>query len=269
MAVAGAVAGPAQAGISGSLAMGYWDYSDADTTNDSKVGAVYVINVAGEAQTNAGATVYGSLSLSGSDQEIGTGATVTTTGGVVGIKGGFGNVSIGDGGSGAHYGQFAGDRFDVTQGARYRHAIGYTNTFGPVSVRVTTDPSEDGENSFGIKGTFGMVTVGAGQEGDDTTIGASASLGAFGLAIHSTSWDAASTSGVAADDTSLAIKASYSAGDLSASYQTESLDDGDNTRGQLDIAYDLGGSTAVKLRHRTDDVTDSNEYTRLLLSISF
>ncbi len=97
------------------------------------------------------------------------------------------------------------------------------------------------------------------------------SFGDLGLAIHATDFDAASVTGFGADD-SIAIKISYSAGDLSMSYVTETLDTADTTRTQLDVSYDLGGGAAVKLRSRDDDAaatTEWSHYNRLLLSVGF
>jgi len=269
MAVAGVVSAPVHADVGGSIAYGYWDVDGGDST----MGGVIVLNGSGEATTNGGSTVYGNVSLSSSGQELGNwGGSMGLTGVVVGIKGDFGNVSLGDGGSGAHLGQLAGDRWDVTDGARYRHAIGYTNSFEGITFRVTSDPSSDdattplvdesGVNSFGLQGTFGGVTVGFGQEDDDSVIGASMSFGDIGLAIHQVSWDAT-------DDTSLAIKVSYSAGAVSASYVTDTMDDADITKSQLDVSYDLGGGAAIKLRNRAADVGGGTEYTRILLSVGF
>lgn len=264
MAVAGVVAGPVSADVGGSAAMGYWD----NPNGEAAVGSILVLNMSGETTTNGGSTVYGNVSLSASGQEVGVGSTLATTGSVVGIKGDFGNVSFGDGGSGAHLAQFAGDRHDVTQTARYRHAIGYTNSFGDITFRVTMDPGEDnvatpvdeGYTSMGVQGTFGPVTVGYGMEADDSVFGAKMSFGDFGLAMHQTDWDDI-------DDTSLAIKVSYSAGDISASYQTE--DKADVVRSQLDVSYDLGGGAAISLRNRASDVPADGEYTRVLLSVGF
>lgn len=269
MAVAGVVSAPAFAGVGGSAALGYWgsdDYNDGTAkVGEAMVGGVLVLNASGEAQTNGGATVYGSMSLSASGQENGVGSTLATTGTVVGIKGGFGNISIGDGGSGAHMGQLAGDRYDVTDGGRYRHSFGYTNTFGPITMRATTDLSDTGVDTFGLQGVFGGVTVGVGTEDEDTVIGAAMSFGDVSLAIHSTSWDAS-------NDDSLAIKVSYSAGDVSASYQTETMDDADTTKNQLDVSYNLGGGAAISLRNRDQDATGTSiysNYTRILLSVGF
>ena len=273
MAVAGVVSAPVHAGVSGSMAYGYWDKGDTielDPTDplfgtviavgDSMMGGILVLSASGESTTNGGSTVYGNFSLSASGQELGNwDGSYGSTGVVVGIKGDFGNISLGDGGSGAHLGQLAGDRMDVTRGDNYRHAIGYTNSFEGITIRATSDPSETGENTFGLQGVFGGVTVGFGKEADDTVIGAAMSFGDIGLAIHSTDWDAI-------NESSLAIKVSYSAGDLSASYQTEDLDG--YVKSQLDVSYSLGGGAAVSLRNRADD-SDSGEYTRILLSTSF
>lgn len=274
LAVAGVVAAPmaAQAEIGGYAQIGYWD----KTVDGPSLGGIIGITMSGEATTDGGSTVYGFVSLTASGQDIGVGSPLATTGSVVGIKGDFGNISFGDGGSGAHLAQFAGDAHDVTVSARYRHSFGYTNTFGDIKFRVTQDISDDwdkslgspgdqeGATTVGVQGTFGGVTVGFGQEDEDTVVGAKMSFGDISLAIHSTDWDNG-------DDSTPAIKVSWSSGRTSLSYFTEDRTIGgvDNTRTQIDGSYSLGGGASVKLRVRTDDLNDGREYTRLMLAISF
>ncbi|MDH5353184.1 MAG: porin [Gammaproteobacteria bacterium] len=278
MAVAGVVSAPAFAEVSGFGSMGI-KMTDSAGVSDTQVVGIFGLNASGEAQTNGGSTVYGNLSLTYSNGEVygTTGADFTTTGAVVGIKGDFGNIHLGDGGSGIHLAQLAGDRMDVSVGGRTRNSIGYTNSFGDITFRVTSDPSEsngvtasggipvsldaEGTTSVGIQGTFSGVTVGFGQEEDDSTVGAAMSFGDIGLAIHSTSWDLV-------DDSSVAVKLSYSAGDVSASFQTESFSDIDYDRSQIDVAYSLGGGASVKFRSRMDD-DEANEYTRIMLGLNF
>ncbi len=273
LAVAGAVSAPAFADVGGFGGMGL-KATDDGTNSDTQVIGIFGLNASGETQTDGGSTVYGNLSLTSSNGEMHgqNGGNFSVTGAVVGIKGDFGNLFLGNGGSGVHYAQLAGDRFDVSDSDRTKNAIGYDNTFGAISFRVTSDPSDsngetvigagEGTTSVGLQGVFGGVTVGVGQEEDDTTVGASMGFGDIGLAIHSTQWDVA-------DDDSLAIKISYSAGAVSAYYMTETMDGTDNTRGQLQIGYSLGGGAALTLRNRTDDLVDANEYTRLMLSLGF
>ncbi len=270
MAVAGVVAAPVQADIGGSLGMGILSGDVVD-----QVYGILVLNMNNEVMTDSGMTVYGNLSLSYDSPEPGNfNGAFAFTGLVVGIKGDFGNVHIGDGGSGVHLAQFAGDRFDVSQGGRYRHAIGYTGNFGGITVRATQDPNDGGPaattdedyTTFGIKGTFAGVEVGFGQEDEDTTIGARYGMGDWSFAVHSTEWDDATIPVSGSDDSSIALKVGWSGGMVSASFQTEELND--RTKSQIDAAYNLGGGAAVKLRIRMDDV-DSGEYTRLLLTVGF
>ncbi len=273
LAVAGAVSVPAFADVSGFGSMGL-KATDDGTTSDTQIVGIFGLATSGETQTDGGSTVYGNLSLTSSNGEMHgrTGADFSVTGAVVGIKGDFGNIFLGNGGSGVHYAQLAGDRFDVSDSDRTKNSIGYDNTFGNISFRVTSDPSEsngetvigagEGTTSIGIQGVFGGVTVGVGQEEDDTTVGAAMSFGDVGLALHTTSWDVA-------DDSSLAIKVSYSAGAVSAYFMTETMDDADVTRSQLQVGYSLGGGASVTFRSRMDDATEANEYTRILLGMSF
>jgi hypothetical protein len=269
LAVVGAFSTSVQAGVSGFAGFGYWTNPDAADTNNSdaktRISGLFGLNMSSSVETDGGSTVYGNVSLTHSNQRAPQAKTIGlfVTGAHVGIKGAFGDVFLGNGGSGASHGQFAGDRHDVTINGRRNESMGYRNTVGPVSFTVTSDPAKDGVSSMGLSGTFSGVTVGYGKEDEDSVIGAKMDLGAIGLALHKTTWENG-------DDSGPAIKVSYSAGAMSASYQTESRTSGgmDNVRSQLDAAYSLGGGAAVKLRHRTNDA-DSGQYTRVLLTTSF
>ena len=185
--------------------------------------------------------------------------------------------------------QFAGDRFDVSDGKRYRQGFGYTGDFGGITVRATSDPSDDngtipadptatppvlqqdveGVTTFGIKGTFAGFEVGYGQEDEDVTIGVRYGMGDWTFAAHATEWDLATTTQAQAapgEDSSVALLVGWSGGNWSASYQTEELNN--RTKSQFDGAYNLGGGAALKLRVRMDDI-DADEYTRLLLTVGF
>jgi hypothetical protein len=262
MAIASVVSAPAYAAVSGFGNMGIKSTTAVGAAGGTEVIGIFGLNANGSVATNGGSTVYGNLSLTSSNAEMvgQTGANFFVTGAVVGIKGGFGDVFFGNGGSGVHMAQLAGDRHDVSQGGRTRNGIGYQNSFGDVSFRVTTDPSNNGVASMGVQGKFSGVTVGVGSEDKDTTVGASMGFGAMSVAVHSTTWDAPS-------DTSVAVKVGYSAGDVSASFQTEDL--AGNVRSQIDASYALGGGATMKLRSRTDDASAAGEYTRLMLGLSF
>jgi hypothetical protein len=263
MAIAGVVSAPAYAGVSGFGNMGLKSTDAADT----EVVGIFGLNANGSVETNGGSTVYGNLSLTSSNAEMSgqSGANFFVTGTVVGIKGGFGDIFLGNGGSGVHMAQLAGDRHDVSQGNRTRNAVGYQNSFGDVSFRVTSDMSKSngttaGVTSAGVQFKVAGITVGAGMEDADTTVGASMGFGAMSVAVHSTTWDVVS-------DSSVAVKLGYSAGDVSASFQTEDL--AGNVKSQLDASYALGGGATVKLRSRMDDAGAAGEYTRVMLGLSF
>jgi len=277
MAIAGVISAPVHAaGHSESPAIGGFGQMGVKSTDaaGTEIIGIFGITASGSTETNGGSTVYGNLSLTSSNAEMAgqNGSNFTVTGAVVGIKGGFGDVFLGNGGSGVHLAQFGGDRQDVSQGNRTRNGIGYQNSFGDLKVRVTTDLSDDnssatglqeGVNSMGVQYTVSGITLGAGTEGDDTTIGAKMSFGDIGVAVHSTSWDVAAADG---DTGSLGMKLSYSSGDVSASYQAETF--GGRSKSQIDAAYSLGGGVSLKLRSRMDDVA-SGEYTRLMLAMGF
>jgi hypothetical protein len=261
MAIASVVSAPAYAAVGGFGSMGIKSSDAVGVAGGTEIIGIFGLNASGSTETNGGSTVYGNLSLTSSNAEMSgqSGANFFVTGTVVGIKGGFGDVFFGNGGSGVHMAQLAGDRHDVSQGGRTRNGVGYQNSFGPVSLRVTTDPSDSGVSSMGVQGQVAGITVGVGMEDKDTTVGASMGFGAMSVAVHSTTWDAPS-------DTSVAVKLSYAAGDVSASFQTETL--ASNTKSQIDASYALGGGASVKLRSRMDD-TKTGEYTRVMLGMSF
>ncbi len=286
LAVAGAVSAPAYAEFGGSINLGY---KSTPATDEIVTGGI-ILNYNGEVQTNGGSTVYSNVSYSHSGNDFQGKNDTIITGAVVGIKGGFGNISLGDGGNGGNYAEFADDNFDSTNG--HKESIGYANEFGPVSILITYDPTDvardiawgDGEDqntieyadtvlTYGAKVDIGPVTLGAsnasyGSDLDIMIFGAEAGFGDFGVAAHMASYD-----NDANKPTNTAIELKWASGDFSAAFASHTLDyddstQDDNTRNEINIGYALGGGASINFRHRDDDA-GTWEYDRIVLATSF
>ncbi len=130
------------------------DGSDGDQT-ESVTGGDVRIAVKAEETIN-GYTGYASYRI---DSDATSNAALTSDSIAVGIKGDFGDFTMGEV-TITEQGLYANDIHDFL-GDEHTH-LGYTNTFGAVSLAVSFSPDES-DDMFGIGGEFdlGAVTLGA------------------------------------------------------------------------------------------------------------
>lgn len=255
-----------------------------------------LFGIVSEHELNSGLTGYGSLRVDldrlsnatsvveangpGEDDDVRVGSVGTADSVYTGIKGGFGDIRIGEIPLSVEYGQVANDIFDV--GSEISGGLSYTGTFGPVGLIANFSP-EGNQDAMGLGAKFGIggfsIGLGAEQRGADDLMNAAAGVSfAFsGASINAHYWtkevaDAAGTG----DLESMSVKVGYGFGGVSAALTISTLeDDGatDKEAIRLDLGYALGGGTL--LSSRITQNTDNNngdadflEY-RVMLAKSF
>ena len=213
-----------------------------------------------------GLTAYGNYRL---DSGL-TGSTPAGDNVWVGLRGGFGDVRVGEVPDALEFGQVANDAlFDI--GGEDR-GISYTGGFGPVTIGVNWSPQNDSDKTAaGVKFALGGFSVGVGAadiDGDTlATVGASFAIAGASVAVAYKDADFFETFG---------FQLGYGIAGINASLTYEvfedGLDDGDDLL-RLDLGYDLGGGLDISTRIDTfsDDDNSDNDITsyRVLLAKSF
>jgi len=260
---------------------------DGDAGNLGMVGDDSTLNVNATHKLNSGLTGYGNWRVDAG--LVGSAAVADNV--HVGVKGGFGDIRVGEVPDAIEYGQVANDpRFDI---GTENFGISYTGKFGPAQIGLNWSPEgSTGSTDFdgapddrvgsdriaaGIKFGFGGfgVGIGVGEIADDTAFSAGVTFGFAGVSL------AAAIKNIEDDETGLERETvgatlGYGIGGFSAllTYELETGDifeDDDVVR--LDVGYGLGGGMNISTRissHTDDDndVGDLVEY-RLLLSKDF
>ena len=280
VAIAGIAATPmiasADTTLSGAVQMKIQG-NDADVGGDPVLAAGDVLfGIVAEQELNSGLTGYGSVRTD-LDQFSNGGADVTADNVYVGIKGGFGDIRIGEVPVVAEYGQVANDLHDVADDIN--QGMSYTGAFGPVGVGVNYS-LEDNDDVIGVGVKFGLggFAIGAGGEdrGGDVAASVGASFGFAGasVAVH---YAVQQPDGNTGDDpTAIAVKVGYGFGGVSASLTVSQETDGADfeSKMRLDLGYGLGGGMDLSTRinvnadhadANTEDLTDW----RVQLSKSF
>lgn len=252
--------------------------SDAETTDpvtgevDDSVGDITMssddstINASATHTMNNGLTAYGNYRL---DSGL-TGSTPAGDNVWVGIKGGFGDIRLGEVPDAVEYGQVAGDILTDIGGENA--GISYTGAFGPVTLGVNWSPQNNSDRtSAGIKFSLGGFNIGLGASDLDgqslASAGASFSYAGASIALALKDFDGSESVG---------FKVGYGISGVSIGVTYEAIqdgaDDGDN-KIRLDLGYDLGGGMNISSRFNvfTDDSNGDNDVTdyRVLLAKSF
>ena len=138
--------------------------------------------------SEASADFDGDGSLTDDDPiELDSSATVSADDIYVGIKGGFGDIRLGDIPLAVEYGQLANDIHDV--GTTVPDGISYTGTFGGFGLGLNFSPEEDSD-MVGAGVNFNIAGFGIGLGFEDRALGASYAVGAtyaiagFSLGAH-------------------------------------------------------------------------------------
>lgn len=268
---------------------GDWNFNGDDST----------LNIAATDTLSNGLTGYANYRLDSALSGSVTGGDSIH----IGIKGDFGDLRIGEVDNAIEYGQMAGDILaDV--GATVNGGIGYTNTFGGVTLGLTFAPAgNESVLGAGVKfsaGGFG-IGIGAGQQSNQDfaslSVGASFSFGGASVALaykdyetsieESEDGEVITLTGVDSDGNpaqvpftsdgivntlprdveAISANVSFSVGDvgMGLTYEVDQ-GDADTDKIRLDASYGLGGGWGTSARvNVTDDVTDY----RLQFSKSF
>lgn len=197
--------------------------------------------------TGEGGGAQGSLDVDGdgsiTDEEeisLNANATVASDNVYVGIKGGFGDVRIGEIPLAVEYGQLANDIHDV--GADVEDGISYTGTFGIFGIGLNFSPEAGGVDDntaatnsdmigAGVKFNFAGATIGLGFEDraelTNFAIGGSYAIAGFSIAAHA--WSKGQLDFESDDD----------GGDVTTVTVDQSLDD--QTAFAVQVGYGIAG----------------------------
>ncbi|MBX2823522.1 MAG: porin [Gammaproteobacteria bacterium] len=286
VAIAGLIAAPiASADVTLSGYVGFvleGTDEDGDAGNLGMGGDDSTLNVNASHELNSGLTGYGNWRVDAG--LVGSGAVADNV--HIGVKGGFGDVRIGEVPDALEYGQKANDALWDIGGENF--GISYTGAFGPATVGLNWSPEGNGTGSgsvagdragsdkiaAGIKfnaGGFG-VGVGGASIGDDTAFSAGASFGIAGasaaVALKSRDLDATNN-----ERSTLSATLGYGVGNVSAklSYAVETGDvNEDDNLIRLDLGYGLGGgmNLSTRITSFTDDSDSAGDYTRFRVLMS-
>lgn len=225
------------------------------------------INVAASHTMNSGLTAYGNYRL---DSGL-TGSTPAGDNVWVGIKGGFGDIRLGEVPDASEYGQVAGDALLDVGGENA--GISYTGAFGPVTLGLNWSPQNNSDRTgAGIKFALGGFNIGIGAADLDgltqTSAGASFSFAGASVAVALKDKDNGVESigakiGYGISGVSLGLTIEQGTGDANE----------DTTLVRFDAGYDLGGgmNISTRIQSTTDDADDANDLStyRLMLAKSF
>ena len=267
--------------------------SDADgDAGDAAIGTGDVlVGVSTSHELNSGLTGYGSLRLdmdrlsnagtviapgdpATEDDDVRIGSAGTADSVFVGIKGGFGDIRIGEVPNAVEYGQVSNDIFDVA--GEVNGGISYTGSFGPASIIAQFSP-EQNSDVVGLGAKFGVggfsVGIGGENRADMTNVAAGVSFAFSGASISAHVWSKEADTG--GDVQSFAVKVGYGFGGVSAgltftAQENDASIDDDAIR--LDLGYGLGGgmdiSTRIQSNNNNAANTDSSAW-RIQLSKTF
>ncbi|ASJ75948.1 porin [Granulosicoccus antarcticus] len=275
--------------------------SDVDATDedplagDLRVGTGDVLfGIVAEHELNSGLTGYGSLRVDldrlsnagavdiengpGEDDDVTVGSVGTSDAVYAGIKGGFGDIRIGEIPLSVEYGQVANDIYDV--GSEINGGLSYVGNFGPVGLIANYSPEPNSDAvGLGAKFALGGFSIGLGAEdrAEQQNIAGGISFAFAGASIAAHFWSKEEAEGGTNGDLeSMSVKVGYGFGGVTADLTVSTLeDDGatDENAIRLDLGYALGGGTLLSSRitqfnNDNDDSAEFLEY-RVMLAKSF
>ncbi|MFK8077069.1 MAG: porin [Granulosicoccus sp.] len=283
VAIAGLAATPMMAAADTTLsglveirlsAVGDDDAATTDTDESApEIGTGDVLfGITSSHELNSGLTGYSSIRLDLNNLSNEGAAQADSV--YAGIKGGFGDIRVGEVPNAVEYGQKSTDIFDVA--GEVNGGISYTGSFGPATVGLQFSPEENQDMvGVGAKFSVGGFGIGLGAENRNELAAAAAGVSfAFsGASIGAHFWTK-EQAGTAGDQTSFAVNAGYGAGAFSGNLTFTALEtDGgaDQSAVRLDLKYNLGGSTTINSRIQSNSVDggDDTSAWRIQLSKAF
>lgn len=266
--------------------------ADGDAGDPTIAADDVLVGVSASHELNNGLTGYGSLRIDlnrlsnagtvvvindptteDDDQRLGSVGTADSV--YVGIKGGFGDMRIGEVPNAVEYGQMANDIFDVA--GEDNGGISYTGSFGPASIIAQFSPDTNND-ILGVGAKFGVggfsIGLGGEERGGLVNAAAGVSFAFAGAAISAHAWN--KEAAVGEDLQSFSVKLDYNFGEIAAGL-TFSAQESDDTIDadaiRLDLVYGLGGgmdiSTRIQSSNNNVDGEDDSVAYRVKLSKSF
>jgi len=243
------------------------DNGDDSCGDPTLAGDDSLLNVAASHTMNNGLTAYGNYRL---DSAL-TGSGPAADNVWLGMKGGFGDIRVGEVPDASEYGQVAGDILADVGGENA--GISYTGAFGPVTLGLNWSPQNNSDKTgVGVKFALGGFNIGLGAADIDgltrTSVGASFSYAGASIALAAKDFDN--------DRSTVGAKVGYSISGVSLGLTFEAeagdVNDGDS-KIRFDAGYNLGGGMNVSTRINvfTDDDNGDNDLTdyRVMLNKSF
>ncbi|MFT4729652.1 MAG: hypothetical protein ACI9UN_004170 [Granulosicoccus sp.] len=241
------------------------DADDNPATTDTDESAARVgtgdvlFGITSSHELNSGLTGYSSIRLDLNNLSNEGAAQADSI--YAGVKGGFGDIRVGEVPNAVEYGQKSTDIFDVA--GEVNGGISYSGSFGPAGIVVQFSPEENSD-LVGVGGQFsvGGFNIGLGTEtrADLSSSAIGVGFAAAGASIAAHFWTKEEATAAAGDRTSFAISAGYGAGDVSGKLTYSAMENDtvmDQSAVRLDLKYDLGGSTTIN--SRITAVTDNND----------
>ena len=252
--------------------------ADGDAGDPAFAADDVLFGIAAEHAMNSGLTGYGSLRVDmnrlsnegrstidpgtpGNDDDD---VEVTTLGSAdsvyVGMKGGFGDIRLGEIPNAVEYGQVANDIFDVA--GEINGGLSYTGTFGPVGLIANFSP-EQNQDVIGLGAKFGIggfsIGVGAEDRADTQAIAAGATFAYAGASLGAHFWTREQAAG--GDLESISAQIGYGFGGVSATLTVSHQEDDGPTDAdaiRLDLGYGLGGGMDISSRITAEENNAAN-----------
>jgi len=235
-----------------------------------------VVGIVATHKTNFGFDAFGSIRYDGDGF---SGSAVSDDNVYLGIKGGFGEIRIGEVPVAAEFGQVSNDIFDQT--GDVNQGISYTGGFGPLAIAVNASPDRN-EDLIGVgaKLSFGPVIFGAGVEErfDLSNFSVGASFGFAGASI-SAHYAEREIDGPDDDVEIFGVNVGYGFAGVAIglTYMEQSNASGqgiDDEAFRIDVGYGIGGGFNISGRFTTtdfgDDVANADiDEWRILLNKTF
>lgn len=200
-----------------------------------------------------------------------SGTELTSDSITAGLRGDFGDIAIGEVTKVASMGELANDMHGFNEDSE-RH-LGYTNSFGPVSLAVTYSPEDSQDQTgLGLQYSAGGLTLGLGYDtgkiGDEfladeagVIVGAKYAFGAHSIAVHHGSRDTFEVT---------AVEGGFGFGDWGLTLTYSTLEDVSDIF-RINLSRDLAKAISWGIRYETTSPVDGEDtsFLRTTLALSF
>jgi len=229
-----------------------------------------LIGVNASQALNSGLTGYGSLRIDLDDFSGGTGFSGDNV--YIGVKGGFGDLRIGEVANPGEYGQLLDIVNDM--GTTINQGVGYVGSFGGATIGASFSPAPNQDLfGVGVKFAIGGFSIGAGLQNEDELNNISAQAGfAFAGASVGLGFAQLEEGFGTEDETAISAKVGYSIAGVSLALSFQQEQESEDAVVRLDAGYGLGGGMDVSTRINSfsgaDDSADATDW-RIQFAKSF